>query len=405
MPNFEDEVNALQQEIEESKQSQQPIETNSNVGDADLQAQLSQLESFAAMDPSVRESKEYQDLKSKMSQSSSQASSNEEEEEEEEEEEFDEEDEDDEGSQDSDSTNPFFAEKPLKKQKEIPVNFEVPKEFVEIMSTHFGVKELPTFLNSVQTWRSQAQEASELRKTQELIQSDLAAMPYEIKMMIDAWSNGKDYLEPIQTMQRLDWEVEHSKQNVETLVERYLPEDYDDLLGQLDDGKISEGEFEQQIKLLSRATKQMFERDKQALKKEREQYVENIEKHQKQFEKSALLSVSEFSKAYPGFSKSEMNKLRTTLTEGKLDDLFFNSDGTYKPEAAKLVAFALHGDKFMGTVKTRAKREGESEANQRIVDTSPRQVKKSGKSTTSNAGVKMDEISHLQGAFKKDPYS
>jgi hypothetical protein len=206
-------------------------------------------------------------------------------------------------------------------------------------------------------------------------------------------------------MQRLDWEVEHSKQNVETLVERYLPEDYDDLLGQLEDSKISEEEFEKQIKLLSRATKQMFERDKQAIKKEREDYVENIEKHQKQFRKSALLSVSEFSKAYPGFSKSEMNKLRTTLTEGKLDDLFFNSDGTYKPEAAKLVAFALHGDKFMGTVKGRAKREGESEANMRLVDSSPKNLKKGNKAAASNSGVNMDEISHLQGAFKKDPYS
>lgn len=406
MSSFENEVQKLQEEIEAAKAAENPGSTEqvSNVGatgNEDLDAQIAQIESLAAMDPSVLESQEYKDLKAQLS--SGQATSSKKDEEENEEKEEEDEDEDDPGL---DADNPFFAEKtPQKKVKEIPVNFDVPKEFVDIMKNHFGVNELPTFLNSVQTWRHQAQEATELRKMQDAIDADLKALPYEIKMQIDAWSKGEDYLKPVLEMKRLNYDEDFSKQDIESLVERYLPEQYDEFLVQLEKGDITEEEFTKQIGLLSKATRKMFDGDKQAFKQQREEYAEQIEKQQKQFEKSALLSVEAFSKTYPHFSKAELSKVRSTLVEGKLDDLFFNPDGTYKPEAAEFIAFALNGKKLLDTVKGKAKREGISEANKKIVDSSPKTLK-SSKSTGEGQGrVDMDAVAHLQGAFKKDPYS
>lgn len=387
---------------QENQGGQQPV-LDSNVGSSEVAEQLSQLEVFAQMDPSVRESKEYKDLVALSQQQSSQADSDEDEDSEEEDED-DEDEEEDEDDELVDESNPFLAEKPAKKAKAIPINFEVPKEFSEVLEKHFGLKDLPTFLNSAQTWRAQAQERNALLETQEAINADLIALPYELKNAISIWAEGGDYLTPLVNQKRLDFEGDFSQQETETLVEHYHPEQYDDLVDQLEKG-LSEEEFMKQINLLGRATKQAFEKDKKAFKKERDDYAESIERRQKSFEKSALVSVETLSKTYPSFSKTELNKIRSVLTEGKLDGLFYNPDGTYKAEAAQLIAFALNGEKLLNTVKGKAKREGMSEANQEYVDKSPKSLKKGNKAGGNTQQIDMSEISHLTGVFSKSPYA
>lgn len=397
MSDFEKEVTKAQEEIDKNQQTLSSNPT-SNVGSqSDLQDQFRQLDNLAQMDPSIKEDQVYKDLLAKIEESKHQAT--------EEEEEEDLENEDEQEESEASVDNPFEAEKSKKKVKEIPINFEVPKEFVEVLEKNFGVKDLGTFLNSTQVWRQQAQEASELKKHQEAMENDLADLPYEIKMMINNWADGKDYMEPVLNMKRLDFDNDFHNQDIEGLVEHYLPKEYDELLFDLDNEKIDEEEFLKQVRLLSKATKKDFDRDKQALKTERDEYAQRSEEKHRNFKKSAIVSVEALSKAYPNFSKSELSRVRTTLVEGTLEDIFYNTDGTYKPEAAEFIAFALNGKKILESVKGKAKREGETEANLKNVDTSPKTLKKS-KSNGEGAGrVDLSAVSHLSGLIKKDPYS
>lgn len=387
--NFEQEVENASQEL-----MNQPVVENL---EPEMQEQLRQIEALASMDPSFANSKEYQDLVNSLVKSSGQAE--EEEDEDEDYEEGEEEDEEDEKVDDI-----FGIMSTPKKAKEFKLNFEPPKEMIDLISSKFGVKDPSKFFSSVDTWRSQAQEGSEIRKEYEALTNDLQAMPQDIRMMVQMWANGEDYTKALNSSERLDFSDDFKNQNSESLVQHYFGEQYDELVSEFEDGDISESEFDNRIKLLASSTKRLFNEDKQALDKEREEFLERQKSEFQNMKKTALLSVENLGKAYPDFSKSEISKIRGLLVEGKVDNLFMNADGTYKEDAAELVAYAMYGKKMLDSVKKVAKRQGESEANQKIVDSSPKQLRKL-KSSGPNGGLNKEAVGHLSGVFRPDPYA
>ena len=389
--------NNFEQEFENASQElmNQPVVENL---EPEMQEQLRQIEALASMDPSFASSKEYQDLVSSLVKSSGQASEDEDEDYEEEE------DDDSEEDEDQKVDDIFGIMSTPKKAKEFKLNFEPPKEMIDLISSKFGVKDPSKFFSSVDTWRSQAQEGSEIRKEYEALTNDLQAMPQDIRMMVQMWANGEDYTKALNSSERLDFSDDFKNQTSESLVQHYFGEQYDELISEFEDGDISESEFDNRIKLLASSTKRLFNEDKQALEKEREEFLERQKSEFQNMKKTALLSVDNLGKAYPDFSKSEISKIRGLLVEGKVDNLFMNADGTYKEDAAELVAYAMYGKKMLDSVKKVAKRQGESEANQKIVDSSPKQLRKL-KSSSGSAGLSKEAVGHLSGVFRPDPYA
>jgi hypothetical protein len=390
--------NNFEQEFENASQDlmNQPVVDNLA---PEMQEQLRQIEALASMDPSFANSKEYQDLVSSLVKSSDQASEDEEDDE-------DNEDEEDDDSEENENQleDIFGIMSTPKKAKEFKLNFEPPKEMIDLISSKFGVKDPSKFFSSVDTWRSQAQEGSEIRKEYEALTNDLQAMPQDIRMMVQMWANGEDYTKALNSSERLDFSDDFKNQTSESLVQHYFGEQYDELISEFEDGSLSESEFDNRIKLLASSTKRLFNEDKQALEKEREEFMDRQKSEFQNMKKTALLSVDNLGKAYPDFSKSEISKIRGLLVEGKVDNLFMNADGTYKEDAAELVAYAMYGKKMLDSVKKVAKRQGESEANQKIVDSSPKQLRKL-KSSGGGTGLNKEAVGHLSGVFRPDPYA
>jgi hypothetical protein len=386
--NFEKEVQNASQDIFDS-----PAVADLDSG---MQEQLRQIEALAGMDPSFANSQEYKDLMTSI-QASSQAPQNDEEEDEEEEEDDSEEGE---GSPD----DIFGIMSAPKKAKEIKLNFEPPKEMIDLISNRFGVNDASKFFSSVETWRSQAQEGSELKREYEALTSDLQALPMDLRASIEMWASGEDYSKALTMTQRLDFSGDFTKQDPESLVQHYFGEQYDEITSEFEDGNISDTEYQDRIKLLANSTKRLFVDDKKALEKEREDFLNRQRNEHENLKKTALLSVENLSKAYPNFSKSEVSKIRGILVEGKADNLFMNADGTYKEDAAELVAYAMYGKKMLDSVKKLAQRQGESVANQKIVDSSPKQLRKQ-KASGPNQGQVPQAAQHLSGLFKGDPYA
>lgn len=375
----------------------QDIFDNPAVAELDLgmQEQLRQIEALAGMDPSFANSQEYKDLMTSI-QASSQAPQNDEEDEEEEE------DDSEEGKGSPDDI--FGIMSAPKKVKEIKLNFEPPKEMIDLISNRFGVNDASKFFSSVETWRSQAQEGSELKREYEALTADLQALPMDLRASIEMWAAGEDYTKGMTMSQRLDFSGDFTKQDPESLVQHYFEEQYDELFSAFDADKISENELQDRIKLLANSTKRLFVDDKKALEKEREDFLNRQRNEHESLKKTALLSVENLSKAYPNFSKSEVSKIRGILVEGKADNLFMNADGTYKEDAAELVAYAMYGKKMLESVKKLAQRQGESVANQKIVDSSPKQLRKQ-KASAPNQGQVPQGAQHLSGLFRGDPYA
>ena len=386
--NFEKEVERVSGELSNAPSLEQL--------EPEMQEQLRQVEALAAMDPSFANSTEYKDLMASMQQASVQARDEEEEEEEE--------DDEDDSEDNSDIDDIFGIMATPKKGKEIKLNFEAPKEMIDLISSRFGVNDASKFFSSVDTWRNQAQEGSEVKKEYEALTADLQAMPSDIRMAVQLWANGEDHTSAFTSSQRLDFSGDYKGQDPESLVQHYFGEQYDELTTSLEDGDISESEFDNSVRLLANSTKRLFAEDKQALEKEREEFNNRQKNEFQNLKKTALLSVENLSKAYPSFSKSEVAKIRTILVEGKAENLFVNADGTYKEDAAELVAYAMYGKKMLESVKKIAERQGESKANQKIVDSSPTALRKN-KAAAPQQGAFAKEAGHLSGLFKGDPYA
>ena len=386
--NFEKEVQNVSQDIFDS-----PAVSELDPG---MQEQLRQIEALAGMDPSFANSQEYKDLMSSL-QASSQAPQNDEEDE-------DEEEEDDSEEPQGSDDDIFGIMSTPKKAKEIKLNFEPPKEMIDLISSRYGVNDASKFFSSVETWRNQAQEGSELKREYEALTADLQALPMDLRASIEMWASGEDYTKALTMTQRLDFSGDFTKQDPESLVQHYFGEQYDEITSEFEDGDISESEYQNRIKLLANSTKRLFVDDKKALEKEREDFLNRQRNEHESLKKTALLSVENLSKAYPNFSKSEVSKIRSILVEGKADNLFMNADGTYKEDAAELVAYAMYGKKMLESVKKIAQRQGESVANQKIVDSSPKQLRKQ-KASGPNQGQVPQAAQHLSGLFRGDPYA
>jgi hypothetical protein len=386
--NFEREVNNASQDIFDS-----PAVAELDPG---MQEQLRQIEALAGMDPGFANSQEYKDLMSSL-QASSQAPQNEEEDE-------DEEEDDDSEDQGGSSDDIFGIMSTPKKAKEIKLNFEPPKEMIDLISSRYGVNDASKFFSSVETWRNQAQEGSELKREYEALTADLQALPMDLRASIEMWASGEDYTKALTMTQRLDFSGDFTKQDPESLVQHYFGEQYDEITSEFEDGDISDTEYQNRIKLLANSTKRLFVDDKKALEKEREDFLNRQRNEHESLKRTALLSVENLSKAYPNFSKSEVSKIRGILVEGKADNLFMNADGTYKEDAAELVAYAMYGKKMLESVKKIAQRQGESVANQKIVDSSPKQLRKQ-KASGPNQGQVPQAAQHLSGLFRGDPYA
>lgn len=363
----------------------------------EMEDQMRQIEALASMDASFANSQEYKDLMAAKQQMSSQSSETDDEEEDE----YEDEDDD---SEDDDIEDVFGITKESKVEKEVKLTFEPTKDMQKFIESKYGVKDVAKFFSSADTWRNQAQEATETKRELELLTADLQAMPPEIRQAVSLWANGDDYTRAFNQDQRLDFSSDFSRQDPENLVQHYLSEQYEELLERLENGKIDEDDFEDRIKLLAGSTKRMFNSDKQALDEEREQFTQNQKNEFQMMKKSALLSVENLSKAYPNFSKNEVAKIRNILVEGKIDNLFTKADGSYNEDAAELVAYAVYGKKMLESVKKMAERRGESKANQRIVDTSAKQLRKQ-KVSGENQGFNPKEVQHLSSMFKNDPYA
>jgi len=392
---FEKEVELASEGLESQEaNSAAPLEELTS----EMQDQVRQLESLAKMDPDFANSDEYKDLMSSLDREEESVGDNEDDEDEyEDEEEEEEEVEDNEG-------DTFGISKTSKKSKEFNIDFDLPAEMIDMISSKFGVKDPSKFFNSVDTWRTQAQEGSEASKEYEALSTDLQAMPHEIKAAIQMWANGDDYSEAFNTNQRLDFSDSFRDQDAENLVQHYLEEEYNELVDMYNDDKLDDEDFEDRIELLARTTKRMFNQDVEAQETERENFVlRQQEEYQKQKD-SAILSVENLGKAYPNFSRSEMSKIKRVLVDRSLEDIFIDKEGEYKEDAAELLAYAMYGKKLLNEAEVKAERKGESKANLRTVDSSPKNMKRQ-KTSDQKRGKNLDAVGHLSSAFKKDPYA
>lgn len=396
---FEDEIEKANEAEKENVET--TVEAPVSQNNSELQDELANIESLIAMNPEIKDSEEYKELMGKIEGEKPAEVAVEKEEEEE-----DKPVEEEEESTEEEEINDVFGVtiKDAKKEKE-SIKFETPEGMSELLSSKYGVQDTDKFFSSVDTWRTQAQEGAEYKSKLSNLENDIQDLPPEIRESIVNWSNGDDYKAPFTNEERLDFTNDFNEQYVDSLVEHYLPEQFSDLNVELSGEKITEEQYEEKIMTLGRATKRMFEDEKKSMIKQRVEFDKGEKVKYENFKTSALDSVKSLKETFPNFSNSDLDKVQDILIGDKINDIFYNSDGSLKTNSAEMVANAIYGEKMRKTIKELSMRKGESMANQRIVDMSPKGIKKNKSSQSSNGGLNVKAVSHLASTFDKDPYS
>jgi hypothetical protein len=380
------------------------VSANEDAGESsedEVLAQLNQIEALADIDPSVREMEEYKNLKSIVEKNRDTAKETEDEVEEEETEDEVEEEE----AEERDSTNPFGVGVDSEDEEMEEVEFEIDEEMEDYIKDHYGLEDVSTFFEKVDTWRNQSQSGAENSKQLEELNEGLQNLPSEIKSAIQAFANAEDYKSAFNSASsKVNYDDDFKNQDKEGIVSHYFKEEIAEIKESLDDGDIDDDDYEDKVELLYKSARKLFESDKKMVVNRRAEIMREQEDSEKNFKGSVVSSVEKLKQQFPNFSKKDLQKVRQRLVDEDIESLFYNKDGTYKEEAAEMMAFSMFGKQVMESLLGRAKKDGISKANETIVkrgNKKPRQGQTQRKQSTEA----LDSISHLQGQFSKDPYS
>ena len=357
---------------------------------------IEQIEALARMDPSILEDPEYLAMKESLSQLEAieQGEVDSEQEEEEQEEEEQEEVDDD------DVFGLFKGEE----QEEVDVKFN--EDMMRHIKEKYSIGDSNKFLKSVDTWRNQAQEGTEYREKFNEIEDGLISLPGPIKSAISAFANGEDWNSAFgSTQSRLDYSDVFTSQDKEAVVQHYFGEKYEKLQDKLEDESIDEEDFAERYDELHEFSEKFFENDKKGFEKQRAKYTEEQDRIEKVRSGSIKSSVESLKEQYPNFSRADLQRVEQRMVDGNIEEPFYEKDGSYKAEAAEMMAFAMYGKRIMKALLNRATKDGTSSANETIVQRGNKKMRKASKNTSPEGKQNVDAVSHLNSHFDDDPYS
>lgn len=368
-------------------------------GEDDVLAQLNQIEALADIDPSVREMEEYKNLKSIVEKNRL----TEDEEIEDEDEDEDEQEEDEQEEDEDEASNPFGIGSSTEEMEE--VEFEIEEEMANYITQHYGLEDVGSFFEKVDTWRTQSQGGAENTRQLEELNEGLQNLPTDIKSAIQAFANAEDYKSAFNSSSaKLNFEQDFSNQKKEDVVKNYFSEELIEIKESLEDGEIGDDEYDGKIELLYKSARRLFDADKKMVVNRRAEIMREQEETEKNFKGSVVSSVEKLKQQFPNFSKKDLQKVRQRLVDEDIESLYYNKDGTYKEEAAEMMAFSMFGKQVMESLLSKAKKEGISKANETIVQRGNKKPRQ-GQTQRKQSAEALDSISHLQGQFEKDPYA
>jgi hypothetical protein len=183
--------------------------------------------------------------------------------------------------------------------------------------------------------RINAQKASELEKWAEDIKNDFASLPEPIINAIAALNEGKDWKQAINSSVELkiDFRKGFEDQDKWSLIETYASDIIDSKEDFEDDPNSA------QVRSALRVAEKMFKTDKREheLQSAERKRIEDASRAKIASSISGSLDVVKTD--FPGMKDKDVKRIEKVLSGGGIMDLFVNKDGSFKPDAAKKLAY------------------------------------------------------------------
>ena len=274
-----------------------------------------------------------------------------------------------------------------------------------------GIKDVNKFLETYNTHRTNASKMSEYEKKYNTLTDNLSKVPAQLSAGINAWAAGQDWRKALDgAMNSLDLTQPFENHSKEAVVKQFYGESLANLQTKLNDEntEFSQQDYDAQVNDLYNSSKQQYATLKSQHDAERDRIQKEADDRQASLTNSVEVSVEHLQTTFPGFGPQHLADVKSRLEEGKVMELFVNADGTWKQEAAKLLAMAIHGEKQITKLVAAGKANGRTEANQEIVNNSRQQPESNTKG--GGGGGQQAQVSNTvknltQGVVTEDPFA
>lgn len=255
--------------------------------------------------------------------------------------------------------------KPKEKEK-ATLDIESFDELPKVLKQKYGqdikdVKGMTKFFETADKWRSDSQNLEKITKEKDNAIAVFENLPADLLEDVKAHYRGEDYREAREKTPKLDFSKPAEKQDLKKLVNAYFP-------GEFKEEDFDSDEKSKELAIAEKASIKQYNTDKATREQRATQEIEKAATRTKAYKASVNSSVEALKKDFPDMTADVISDIKETLSSGSLVSIFFNNDGTAKPNSAKMLALAQHGEYFIGQLMEIARRQGESEANEEVVE-------------------------------------
>lgn len=296
-----------------------------------------------------------------------------------------------------------------KKNKTTPteVVIEKPEQFLDVIKKDFGMeikdlKETNKFFEATRGWREKAVKFDDLNKKHTAIENEIANLPSEFGEAFQLLAEGKDYTKPFtESKPKFDFKLPAEKQDVKALVTHYFPK------GNFTDADFAEEEKTPNLLTAIELAQEKYNLEKQGHERRSAEVAQSAQKQQAAYKESVDSSFKTLQTSFPDIEEDAVKEIRSLFEGGreKVLSIFFNENGTVKPEALERAVMAMYGKSEIEAMMDRAAHIAETKTHEDILtrgaDTS-KPVKNSGSQETISEETKkkLEELNRIAGKNK-----
>ncbi len=210
-----------------------------------------------------------------------------------------------------------------------------------------------------------AQPLSKFEQQYKELSESILELPKEIQTAVQLHIDGKDWRSALGNGASIDLNKEFSDLTADEKIKvhnYYFPEDII---------KTGEAIDSNENKKSIRAAEAQYKADKNIAIANQAKQIADKETRGKNFSTSVDKSIAELKREYPDFKASDLKAAEELIKRGGIYDFFFNKDGSVKPDAAKKLVFAQHGENILKVATSIAKNKGKSEGKSEVLAVVP----------------------------------
>lgn len=251
-------------------------------------------------------------------------------------------------------------------------SFELPDEFIGHIKENYNFEDFNSLEKDYKDTKSKVEEYSKYKEDFDRVANELSALPKDLQEALDAYSQGQDYSK-VFTKERLNYNLDFKDQDKKKTIDYYFPgeikpEDWE-AADPNSDNYDDSGRAERMVERYIRDAKERYENDQLKTKSQIEEYQKGIQQRAERRNKSLNESMAEFRKEFPEATSSLTDRLYNDLKNGAIERMIYNADGSYKPEAMKMLFEMTNGAEIRNQLIRQAEERATNKANEKILET------------------------------------